>query len=222
MNPLPLLVSRLRTLAACALALGGVAACAGAVRAQGFGTPGMGMPGDAPSFGREQLDRSVRAQRRPPSALPGAAAKQEPIAPPSRVPTLMSPTEALFDAVNRGDMAGVRDAIGRGADLGATNELGLTPLDLAIDLGRSDISFLLLSMRNAGVGTSGGQQQLAQAAPAEKALEASGPPARAKPARRLATRVTVEPTGEPSLPRLFAGNGGEPIPSAGFLGFGGR
>ena len=28
---------------ACALALGGVAACAGAARAQGFGTPGMGM-----------------------------------------------------------------------------------------------------------------------------------------------------------------------------------
>jgi len=216
MSPLPFQVSLLRALTACALAIGGAAACAGAARAQGFGTPGMGMPGDAPSFGREQLDRSLRAQRRPPSALPGAAAKQEPIAPPSRVPTLMSPTEALFDAVNRGDMAGVRDAISRGADLGAVNELGLTPLDLSIDLGRSDISFLLLSMRNAG------QQQVAQAAPAEKALEASGPPARAKPPRHLATRVTVEPAGEPSLPRLFAGNGGEPIPSAGFLGFGGR
>ncbi|MBV9117540.1 MAG: hypothetical protein JOY63_09270 [Acetobacteraceae bacterium] len=222
MSLLPFQVSLLRTMAACALAIGGAGACAGAAHAQSIGTPSMGMPGAAPSFGQEQLDRSVQGQRRPPAALPGVAPKEQPIAPPNRVPTLMSPTEALFDAVNRGDMAGARDAISRGADLGATNELGLTPLDLAIDLGRSDISFLLLSIRNAGIGTSGGQQQVAQATPAEKALEASGASARPRPGRRLATRVTVEPAGQPSLPRLFEGNGGEPIPSAGFLGFGGR
>ncbi|HJS84996.1 MAG TPA: hypothetical protein VJ779_06015 [Acetobacteraceae bacterium] len=218
MSSLPSWTFAIRVAAACALVAGGLAAQSGAAYAQGFGTPGFGLPGSAPSFSHEQLDHSVRGQRRPPSALPGAAAKQEPIAPPSRVPTLMSPTEALFDAVNRGDLAGVRDAISRGADLGASNELGLTPLDLSIDLGRSDITFLLLAMRNAGAESGG--RQLAQAAPAASPQEAATP--RTKPGRRLATRVTVEQAGEPSLPRLYAGNGGEPIPSAGFLGFGGR
>ncbi len=222
MSSLPSRVAPFRIVAACALVIAGAEAHVGVARAQGVGMPGIGMPGEAPSFGREQLDRSVQGQRRPPSALPGAAVKQEPIAPPSRVPTLMSPTEALFDAVNRGDMAGARDAISRGADIGATNELGLTPLDLSIDLGRSDISFLLLSMRNAGSGGSGGPQQLAQSVPAEKPQPASGLLPQTRPTRRLATRVTVEPAGEPSLPRLFARNGGDPIPSAGFLGFDGR
>ncbi len=222
MSSLSLRVSVLRTVATCALIAGGVAAGLGAARAQGVASPGMpgtlGMQGNAPSFSSEQLDRSLRSQRRPPSALPGAAAKTEPIAPPSQVPTMMSPTDALFDAVNRGDMAGVRDAIGRGADLAATNELGLTPLDLSIDLGRSDISFLLLSMRGPAPATGAGQQLAAQSAkPQEPPLSS-----RAKPARRLATRAAAEPTGEPSLPRLFARNGGEPIPAAGFLGFDGR
>jgi hypothetical protein len=220
MSSLPLRVSLSRVIAAGTL-VGGMVAGAGAARAQGFGTPGpLGMQSNAPSFSNEQLDRSLRRQRTPPAAVPGAAAKQEPIAPPSRVPTLMSPTEALFDAVNRGDMPGVRDAIGRGADLSATNELGLTPLDLSIDLGRSDISFLLLSMRGAAPANSAGQAEVAQSAPAIRARDMPGQ--RIKAARRVAARAPAEPAGEPSLPRLFAGNGGEPIPGAGFLGFDGR
>jgi hypothetical protein len=224
MSSLPFRVSVLRVLAACALVGIGAGADAGCARAQGISMPGSGMPGSglgmqgsAPTFSGEQLDRSLRGQRRPPSALPGAT-KTQPIAPPSQVPTLMSPTDALFDAVNRGDMAGVRDAIGRGADLSARNELGLTPLDLAIDLGRSDISFLLLSMRGATPAPSAGPQELAQAA---KPQEATGP-ARTKGGRHLTTRATIGSAGEPSLPRLFAGNGGDPIPGAGFLGFDGH
>ena len=210
-----------RAVAACAL-IGGVAVEGAAVRAQGIGTPGMlGMQGVAPSFSGEQLDRSLRGRRPPPSALPGTGRKTEPIAPPSQVPTLMSPTDALFDAVNRGDMAGVRDAISRGADLSTTNELGLTPLDLAIDLGRSDISFLLLSMRAAGPVGGAGQQQAAQPLPPAKPREASGP-ARSKVARQPVARATVEATEQTSLPQLFARNGGQPIPAAGFLGFDGR
>ncbi len=222
MSSLPFRVCLLRAVAAGALIGGCVIADAGAARAQGVGTPGsLGMQSNAPSFSHEQLDRSLRSQRRPPDALPGAAAKPEAIAPPTRVPTLMSPTDALFDAVNRGDMVGVRDAIGRGADLSATNELGLTPLDLSIDLGRSDISFLLLAMRGAAPGTGAGQPQVAQAAPAGKPREVSAP-VRTKTARRMTTRAAAEPAGEPSLPQLFARNGGEPIPAAGFLGFDGR
>jgi hypothetical protein len=59
----------------------------------------------------------------------------------------MEPTDALFDAINRGDIGTARDAISRGADLHGHNVLGMTPLELSVDLGRNDISFMLLSMR---------------------------------------------------------------------------
>ena len=64
----------------------------------------------------------------------------------------MEPTDALFDAINRGDIGSARDAISRGADLHGQNILGMTPMELSVDLGRNDISFLLLSMRGADDG----------------------------------------------------------------------
>ena len=67
----------------------------------------------------------------------------------------MEPTEALFDAINRGDIAAARDAISRGAELNGHNILGMTPMELSVDLGRNDISFLLLSMRGTDNGRSG-------------------------------------------------------------------
>jgi hypothetical protein len=195
----------------------------GTAGAQGIASPSSlnPMQGSAPSFAGEQLDRSLRAQPRPPAALPGAAPKAQAIAPPTQVPALMSPTSELFDAINRGDMANVRDALSRGAELSATNELGLTPLDLSIDLGRNDISFLLLSMRGAG------SSQPIQAAQAAKPAEPAAPD-RTKAVRRAQRErprtvmhaADAEPAGQPSLPTLFAGNGGAPVPRAGFLGFG--
>lgn len=210
--------------AAGALLCGG----AGVAGAQGIGGPSSlsNTPGSAPSFSGEALERSLRSQRRPPAALPGAAPKSEAIAPPSQVPALMSPTAELFDAINRGDMANVRDALSRGADLSATNELGLKPLDLSIDLGRNDISFLLLSMR--GAGSSQPIQTAQGAAQAAKTAGTAGPDRTTKAtqrAQRERPRAVMhasdaEPAGQPSLPTLFAGNGGEPVPRAGFLGFG--
>jgi len=208
-----------RAVTALALLCGG----AGWANAQGIGAPGAGgfsgMAGQAPSFSKEQLDKSLRGQRLPPAALPGAAAKQA-IAPPSRVPTLMSPTEELFDAINRGDIATVRDALSRGADLSAPNELGLTPLDLSIDLNRNDISFLLLSMRGAAP---------AQTGPATVRTAKAGTPARTRAAQRsvrkrdaLTQTAEAQQAGRPSLPTLFTGDGGAPVPQAGFLGFTGR
>ncbi|MGA9869369.1 MAG: hypothetical protein WBQ75_23285 [Acetobacteraceae bacterium] len=190
---------------------------AGWAHAQGIGPAGslQSTQGQAPSFSKEQLDKSLQAPRAPPVALPGAAPKQQAIAPPTQVPTLMSPTDELFDAINRGDMATVRDALNRGADLSTPNQLGLTPLDLSIDLGRNDISFLLLSMRGA--------------APSQ-----TGPVQTAKTGHPSATRVVQRTTrqrgkltqtaqaGQPSLPTLFSGDGGAPVPRAGFLGFTGR
>ncbi|MEO8715071.1 MAG: hypothetical protein ABI369_08665, partial [Acetobacteraceae bacterium] len=184
----------------------------GSVYAQGIGSPSSfsGLQGGtAPSFSKEQLDRSLRGQRKPPAALPGAAAK-EAIAPPSKVPTLMSPTEQLFDAINRGDMANVRDALSRGADLSASNELGLTPLDLSIDLGRNSISFLLLSRRDATPARTG-------PAPSVNLANANQPPHGKAPRHAARERPTngatrVAAAGQRSLPTLFANNGGAPIP----------
>ena len=134
----------------------------------------------------------------------------------------MQPTEALFDSINRGDIGTARDAINRGAQIDARNVLGMTPLDLSIDLGRRDITFLLLSMRGA-TGTDGH-------APAQRQASAGAPPA-AKPAREAraelkAERTRVKTAAEPApaaprAPKLYAGDGGAPVPNAGFLGFGG-
>ena len=77
----------------------------------------------------------------PPPALPGARVSKEMVAPPDRPPSDLQPNDALFDAINRGDIATARDAISRGADLNARNVLGMTPMELSVDLGRNDISF---------------------------------------------------------------------------------
>ena len=125
----------------------------------------------------------------------------------------MQPTDALFDAINRGDIATARDAISRGADLHGQNILGMTPLELSIDLGRNDISFMLLSMRAADDGRS-------RQAPA--ARTAAKPPAtkqakQAPPHPR--TPVAASAPTPAQTARLYSGDGGTPNPNAGFLGF---
>ena len=111
-----------------------------------FGGGGSRQPGAAAA-----PSGSAAAKIPPPPALPGAASTGTP-APVNRAPVDMQPNDALFDAINRGDIATARDAISRGADLQGQNILGMTPLELSIDLGRNDISFLLLSMRAADDG----------------------------------------------------------------------
>ena len=130
----------------------------------------------------------------------------------------MEPTEALFDAINRGDASGARDAISRGADLHGQNVLGMTPLELAVDLGRNDISFMLLSMRGADddrhPATAGGK------APAGKA--AARQPSQAEAGQQSAGRsrkVAASAPAPAQTARLFSGDGGAPNPNAGFLGF---
>jgi hypothetical protein len=146
----------------------------------------------------------------PPAALPGSRAEPTEVAPAERSAADLQPTDALFDAINRGDIVVVRDAISRGADLHGHNVLGLSPLDLAVDLGRNEISFLLLSL-GAGNAPGGGgpppEQQAVRAAPPPRAVQE-------RPARLAATERTSS-----STPRLFAGDGGAPVPQAGFLGF---
>lgn len=150
----------------------------------------------------------------PPPAIPGARQSMG-AAPAARSPSEMSPNEALFDAINRGDIAAVRDALNRGADLGGRNILGMTPLELSVDLGRNDISFLLLSMR-------GGDMPRSQpSAPDASSLFASGPrPTPTKAERRtVPVKVAAQASNADRAPRLFANDGGMPVPTVGFLGF---
>jgi hypothetical protein len=152
----------------------------------------------------------------PPPALPGARVDREMVAPPDRAPSDLAPNEALFDAINRGDIASARDALSRGADLNARSVLGMTPLELSIDLGRKDISFLLLSMRS-GSGNGGPPPEAAAPKAARPEMTAIQRPSRGRAAS--AAQARVAPPAAPQTPRLFAGDGGTPVPNAGFLGF---
>ena len=114
-------------------------------------TPSMTNPG-GPVVGTA---RSAPAQQPPPPGLPGAASTNSPGAastnssgapPPSF--SALPPNQALFEAINHGDLAEARDAVSRGAQLDARNVLGMTPLELALDLNRNDIAFFLLSIQH--------------------------------------------------------------------------
>src|SRR5574340_252308 len=76
-----------------------------------------------------------QTQRPPPPALPGLAARRAPEPIPGDPNANLSPTAALFDAINRGDLAAARDAMNRGASLEERNVLGLSPIDAAVDQG---------------------------------------------------------------------------------------
>jgi hypothetical protein len=122
-----------------------------------------------------------------------------------------SPTEALFNAINLGDLDLVRAAVGAGADIGARNVLGLTPLDLAIDLGHSEIAFYLMSLG-----------RVSSRAPAPEAAPAAPPAPRApqpRGAAALPPAPAPTPTGAVPVAPLWQGGGGGPVPEAGFLGF---
>lgn len=137
----------------------------------------------------------------------------------------MPPNEALFDAINRGDLATAKDSLNRGADLNARNVLGLTPLDLAVDLGRNQISFLLLSLRGgAGYSTSSGPVAAvspARMTRAQRTAAARAARADSNGAGEEVTAVAARPPAPAVLraPPRVAGQGGTPVPQAGFMGF---
>ena len=110
------------------------------------------------------------------------------------------PTAALFAAVNGGDYSGAQDALSRGADLGAQNNLGETPLDLAVALNRTSITFLLLATRNETAGDAPGAPMSLDKSSKLAAAKTAGPV-------RLAVPVMGNDPGVPDL-------------AAGFLGFG--
>jgi len=180
-----------------------------------------GMPtgtGNIATGRRSQAAAQEKPPEPPPDAVPGARARQ-PVAPMTRAASDMQPTEALFDAINRGDIVSARDALSRGADLNGVNVLGMTPMELSVDLGRNDITFLLLSMRgeDSGRGSRAMTRPAAPEAPPARAVQAASVPAKQHVAPARPAPVAAKPV---AAPKLFANDGGTPLPSAGFLGFG--
>ena len=157
----------------------------------------------------EAADAAKKAEARraakaaaPPAALPGAESREEEH---GHANSDMNPTDALFDAINRGSLGAAKEALNRGADMTGHNELGQSPLDMAIDLNRNYITFLLLSMRT-----------FSDSDPhfASNSLEEGGDdmPPLTMP-RHGSTHASAD--------RRYDASGGHAEPSVGFLGFGG-
>ncbi|MBL6454275.1 hypothetical protein JMJ55_02995 [Belnapia sp. T6] len=184
------------------------------------------VPEAVAQFGRNgraggMSDPAQEASRPPPAALPGLQYRRAPEPIPADPNQNLSPNAALFDAINRGDIASAREAVGRGADTESRNVLGLTPIDAAVDQGRNDILFFLLSVRAGSRGgpPAAGETQAAAppARPAPRRADATPPPA--APVERAAAATPVAPPRQAPNPRLWAGDGGAANPGIGFLGF---
>jgi hypothetical protein len=203
------------------------AAKAQLIAGQGLGSAGAGA---GPLFKPKNAAPTPAA----PTALPGAQTDPSRVAPADKSIHDTPPNEALFDGINRGDIATVRDAISRGADLGSQSVLGQSPLELSIDLGRNDITFLLLSLRGTGDSsrsarppaqldaqtTAKGRKAAAAAATADRAEAQAQAKARAHPTTTgVAAREPV-PAPIRASQEFASGNGGTPNPAVGFLGFG--
>ena len=66
---------------------------------------------------------------------------------PAAVAQSLSPaTKSLFDAVWADDMSKVKSSLAAGADMSAINDLGVRPVDMAVDKGHYDIAHYLLSV----------------------------------------------------------------------------
>lgn len=180
-------------------------------------------PGSNPNDEADAADAAAKAQAKadaraaaPPPAIPGAVT-DEATATSGHASLDMEPTAALFDAINRGDITSAKEALGRGADLNGKNVLGQSPLDMAIDLNRNDITFLLLSMRNTIDGPPVASVATAEAAPV-KVVASKEKHGRKGRDTAVAAR---EPGRSQTKARQYASDGGTPQPQIGFLGFGG-
>jgi hypothetical protein len=244
MTPRSLIVQRM--LVAAGVSILGATALPAIASAQGFNNFN-GAP-TGPVVGSAEDNKKDTKQAAPP-ALPGSRVSRTEAAPAAPGAGDLPPTDALFDAINRGDMTSARDAVNRGADINGHNILGLSPLDLSIDLGRNEITFLLLSLRPA----TGRDAGPAPAAPAQNAraarrggkpvatadaTEAAAPPPAPAPvqtrrqAKAAAQKVpqaaqapaqTAAAAPQAQQPRQYPSqraDAGTPIPQMGFLGFG--
>ena len=150
----------------------------------------------------DQDEKKSDKPEAPPASIPGAQPDADAVVIPSdKVAAEMSPNDALFDAINRGDLAAAKDALNRGAQLDSHNVLGQTPTDAAIDLSRNDITFLLLSMRGS--------------VPTHAATAVAHGPAPAGHAKATLAHATLRPVKRAPV----VADRGTPNPAVGFTGF---
>ena len=201
-------------------------AAAGGASAQNIGGNG-GIAGGGFSPPVRGVGQPTPTNLPAPPALPGAA-RHETAAPATKPVLDMAPNDALFDAINRGDMTSAKDALSRGADIGAHNVLGMTPLELSVDLARNDITFLLLSMRGASSPGPGGPvvaanaaaARPARAAPHSRDAQAHGATDVSASVRARRPAPEIAGAGLPPASVRYAGSTpGNAVPQAGFLGF---
>ncbi len=204
-----------------AVALGSAGALAQVATPGLGGAPGAG-PGGAPGGAGSGPAGSNASDKEAPvlaPALPGAVSTTDAVAPASKPAAEMSPNDALFDAIERGDLPAVRDALSRGAQLEAHDVLGETPLELAVDLGWHAIAFTLLSMRGAASGDDSGQGGVADISVLSRAeAKAAAVTRLPEAAPRASTGLAVPRAGtiQTAAEDAFAGT---PNPASGFLGF---
>lgn len=179
---------------------------------------GMGGLGSSPGAGPAPQPQARTPDIAPP-ALPGAGGPA-PMAtgPVMRKPPSGDPTANLFAAVTKGDAGAAQQAISAGANLGAQNQFGETPLDLSIALNRTSITFLLLQTRNELNAQGVGPQPIGEPWLLNDA-GASAPTVKTAGKKSAATQVSV-PAAKPAPRVSLPSDNGTPNPEAGFLGFG--
>ncbi|HEY1856460.1 ankyrin repeat domain-containing protein [Acidocella sp.] len=173
--------------------------------------PGMGGMGGSMGGGNAPQPRQ-RVPDIAPAGVPGAVTTPLATGPNLQKPGTGDPTAALFTAIDKNDYGAAQDAVSRGANLGAQNPLGETPLDMSVALNRSTITFMLLAARNEEGGGS--------TAPAPAA-----PPAghhHAPASTLIISDRTAAPRPVPVPVPVMGDNPGTPDPAAGFLGFGSK
>ena len=87
----------------------------------------LGLPGAALAQGMVRPPPQARPEAAPAPALPGLAARRAPAPIAGDSTANLSPNAALFDAINRGDLAAARDAVSRGGDRIRSGRGGLAP-----------------------------------------------------------------------------------------------
>lgn len=187
-----------------------------AARAQMAGGPGAGSPmGAGGPMGGQGLHPPSEPQEVAPPALPGASGVGNISAGPVTTAD-EDPTKLLFSAINHGDYTQARAAVSRGANLNARNALDETPIELAVELNRNNITFMLLSVRaEEGPGQQASPSSGITSAPRRAARAATAPAP-----IRFETRQTREQHNNSVVPVPVSGASGTPDPAAGFLGFG--
>ncbi|MBB2200238.1 ankyrin repeat domain-containing protein [Gluconacetobacter tumulisoli] len=162
---------------------------------------------DAADAAKQAEARRAARAAAPPAALPGAVSNEDVS---GHANTDLNPTASLFDAINRGSLGAAKEALNRGADMEGHNVLGQTPLDMAIDLNRNDITFLLLSMRTLS------DEHMAVASTTNSGVTI----------RNGSGHITINGNNRGGRGVVMAADrrqdqGGTPRPDIGFLGFGG-